>query len=88
MIKLLDFSGDVLLVTWVDAFGCPPGWEFAEDVELEASEVTSIGWKLRENEEFILLCPHKSSPASGRAQLAGHIVIPKRQVISVREISV
>jgi hypothetical protein len=76
----------VLLVNWVDAFGCPPGWEFEDEVELDASHVTSIGWKLKENDEYILLCPHKSKPNSGRTQLAGHIVIPKRQIISVTEI--
>jgi len=78
----------IVLVEWIDAFGCPPGWQFEDEAELRCTTVRSVGFLLKKNAKFLLLVPHLSSPSDNdRRQLAGHIAIPRRQVVSMTVIS-
>ncbi|MCM1513357.1 MAG: hypothetical protein NC112_09680 [Oxalobacter formigenes] len=70
----------VELIKWIDTFGCPLGWEFEDEFETKTTKVRSVGFVLKETEEFIVLVPHISG--SERRQLAGHISIPRQQIIS------
>ncbi|WP_251570095.1 hypothetical protein [Parasutterella muris] len=76
---------NIELVKWVDTFGCPPGWEFEEDVEYEITTVFSVGFVKEENERMVVLIPHMSS--AGRKQVAGYICIPRQQIIERKVIS-
>lgn len=78
----------ILIIEWIDAFGCPPGWEYEDDAEMIATSVTSVGFLLKKTKDFYLLAPHKSDPGEGRRrQIAGHIAIPRRQVVKVTRIT-
>jgi hypothetical protein len=78
----------IAVVEWIDAFGCPAGWEFEEEALLRATTVRSVGHVLSENDDFVMLAPHISKPGDGtRRQLAGHIAIPRRQIVTMKVIS-
>lgn len=74
---------EIAIITWVDTFGCPPGWDFLDEVESGYTTIQSIGWIEHETEDYIFLAPHKSRPASttGRTQVAGHMTIPRRSIL-------
>jgi hypothetical protein len=78
----------VVAVEWIDAFGCPAGWEFEDETVTAATTVRSIGYVLSEDDQFVLIAPHISSPGDGRRrQLAGHIAVPRRQIVKMDVIS-
>lgn|GEM_PF-3650680 len=68
----------------IDAFGCPAGWEFEDEVEPAITTVKTIGFLMKETDEFFFVVPHFST-TNGRKQFAGHLAVPKLQVLkSVR----
>lgn len=71
----------VYLIEWVDSFGCPAGWEFLDEVEFKTTTITSIGFLVHQDDEKIVIAPHVSS--SEKRQIAGHIAIPRQQILKV-----
>ncbi|MCM1516252.1 MAG: hypothetical protein NC080_07580 [Paraprevotella sp.] len=67
-------------IEWKDTFGCPEGWEFADSFEPKVATVQSVGFVWKETDEYIVLVPHISGEE--RKQLAGHITIPRTQIVS------
>lgn len=48
------------IIKWVDTFGCPPGWEFEDELEYKVTEVTSVGFIRKETDTVVVLVPpHK-----------------------------
>lgn len=74
-------ANNMLLIEWIDAFGCPTGWEFEDEVDPSVTSVQSVGFFLKETDEFVFIAPHVST-TKDRRQLAGHMAIPKKQIIS------
>ena len=74
----------IVLVEWEDAFGCPAGWVFEDELDMKVTKVQSVGRYIREDDNSITIAPHVST--SERRQLAGHITIPRRQIIGIRVI--
>ena len=70
----------VVAIEWIDSFGCPAGWEFEDEVEPKTTTVKTIGFLLRETDDFLFIAPHLST-ASERRQIAGHMAVPRRQII-------
>lgn len=79
-------SNDLLLIEWEDTFGCPAGWEFEDQVEPSVTTVRSVGFLIKETEQFLFLAPHVST-TSDRRQLAGHIAVPKRQIVKTERLT-
>ena len=77
---------DLVFVEWVDAFGCPAGWDFESDVEPSITTVRSVGFVVKETDEFVFVAPHIST-TKGQRQLAGHIAVPKRQITKLGRIT-
>ena len=76
----------LVLIEWADSFGCPHGWQFADNVKPEPTIVHSVGWLLKETKEYKFLAPHINKPGTTeRPQIAGYITIPvgaiKRQSV-------
>lgn len=67
------------LIKWVDTFGCPPGWEFEDELEYKVTEVISVGFIRKETDTVVVLVPHISN--AERKQVAGCICIPRRQIV-------
>lgn len=81
--QLSDFlhgEHSVVAIEWIDSFGCPPGWEFEDEVEPKTTTIRTIGFLLRETDDFLFIAPHIST-ASDRRQIAGHMAVPRRQII-------
>jgi hypothetical protein len=70
----------VIAIEWEDSFGCPAGWEFEDEVRPSTTTVNTIGFLISETDEFVFVAPHVST-ASDRRQIAGHMAVPKRQII-------
>jgi hypothetical protein len=78
----------IAAVEWMDAFGCPAGWEFEDEARISATIVRSIGYVLKDDDQFVMLAPHISTPGDDeRRQLAGHIAIPRRSIVAMEIIS-
>ncbi len=45
------------IIKWVDTFGCPPGWEFEDELEYKVTEVTSVGFIRKETDTVVVLVP-------------------------------
>ncbi len=78
--QFLGDSPDLVAVEWIDSFGCPAGWEFEDEVEPAVTTVKTIGFLLKETDDFLFLVPHIST-TNGRRQLAGHLAVPKLQIV-------
>lgn len=74
---------DLKLVIWEDAFGCPSGWECADEIEKGTSIVHSVGFVIDETDGTLTIAPHIAGQNRENRQFAGVITLPKRQVISV-----
>ncbi|OBX36949.1 hypothetical protein A8U91_01297 [Halomonas elongata] len=82
-------EGKKVLVIWVDTFGCPPGWEFKDDIEPGYTTIHSLGEIVAINEDFICIAPHVSQPkGDGSVQLAGHLTIPRQSALKVLDVTV
>ena len=67
----------LVLIEWEDSFGCPTGWQYADEVTPSPIIVHSVGWLLKETKEYKFLAPHINKPGtSERPQIAGYITIP------------
>ncbi|KPC52526.1 hypothetical protein [Amantichitinum ursilacus] len=76
----------IVLVIWIDSFGCPAGCQFEHEAELAGVEIKGVGMLLRRTRRFIFLVPHPLDPGvKGRKQLAGRIAIPRRQITSSKD---
>lgn len=73
---------ELKLVKWVDAFGCPAGWQHEEEVEKGVSVVQSVGFVIDETEQTLTLAPHIGGLNRDNRQMAGVITLPKQQIIS------
>ena len=76
---------NIELIKWVDTYGCPAGWEFEDELECNVTEVQSVGFVRKETDSVVVLVPHISS--AERTQIAGHICIPRNQIIERKIIS-
>lgn len=76
--------GDLVFVRWADAFGCPAGWEFEDEASRAISVVSTAGWLMADDGDNLLVVPHIGlAGVEGRAQYAGHINVPRRQILSL-----
>lgn len=74
--------GRLVLIEWEDSFGCPQGWQYADEVTPEPTIVHSVGWLLRETKHYKFIAPHMNKPGSSdRPQIAGYITIPVGAIV-------
>lgn len=78
----------LLLVEWVDSYGCSPRWERIDEIEPEVIHAQSVGWLVHEDENVLVLVPHVTRPAfeGSHHQGCGDMAIPlvaitKREVL-------
>lgn len=76
----------LVVIEWVDAFGCPGGWEFECDADPRVTTVVTVGFVMKETDEFVFVVPHVSTTKDQR-QFAGHMAVPKKQINNMTSIS-
>lgn len=67
-----DNNHPLLIIHWVDSFGCVPDWQDLDGLIPHITHPRSVGWLIAENADAILLGPNISDD-----QVVGQISIPK-----------
>jgi hypothetical protein len=79
-------TANLVLITWEDS-ATEHGWQFDKEVTLTPTPCQSIGWVIRETDDYIVLagCVSQLSdevkPSNNR-----RLVIPKKNILSTIEI--
>lgn len=78
----------LVLVEWVDSFGCAPGWEPIDEIDPTLLLCNSVGWLVRAGKESLVLASNITLPRAETHSLdsVGHIVIPLVAIREVREL--
>lgn len=79
----------LLLIEWVDSYGCSARWESLEDVaDPELNTCRSVGWLVKENSSVLVLVPHIATETDRTdEQGCGDMTIPQQCVVKRTEIS-
>lgn len=76
---------NLVIVKWEDSHKTD-GWYVGHSGECKGTEITSVGWIIKENREAIVIAAHKSNEET--PQYCNAMTIPKRsikKVIQVKE---
>jgi hypothetical protein len=71
-IPVIDY--DLVFIEWVDS-RATHGWSTVDEIENTCVIVQSVGWKILENEELIVISGHYGKPP--QPQFCGVMTIPK-----------
>ena len=52
----------LVLIEWVDSFGCSSSWEEIGDLSPTVSTCRSVGWLAYDGEDCKVIIPHMSDP--------------------------
>lgn len=78
----MDKCADLVLVEWVDSFGCEADWKVIEGPAPEALICRSVGWLLHDDDKCLTIVPHLSTPhTKAEPQGCGDMTIPKVAVV-------
>jgi hypothetical protein len=75
----------LVLVEWLDSYGCSPNWQPLGSVKAEPMVCKSVGWLLHEDDRYKVIVPHISE---GTEQGCGDMTIPTAAIVSMRELAV
>ena len=81
-VKSKNLNNKLLAIEWVDTFGCPEGWQFESEIVPKITTVISVGFLFKETDDFFFIVPHIST-AENAKQFAGHLSVPKKQVVDI-----
>jgi hypothetical protein len=74
----------LVLVEWLDSFGCSNNWQALGDDDLkpEIPVCRSVGWLRHDGEECKVIVPHlATATAHTEAQGCGDMTIPARAIL-------
>lgn len=76
-------------IEWVDSYGCTPSWMDLNGYEASLPTMKTIGWVIYENDNLVSICGNISEETEYTLfQGNGIMTIPKRCIISIKEITV
>jgi hypothetical protein len=75
----------LVLVDWLDSYGCSPQWREVEKCNTEALRCSSVGWLVRDGANSKVIVPHISDPNHPDAphQGCGDMTIPTKAIIRI-----
>lgn len=76
-------------VKWADSYGCSSSWESIHEHPPIPHYCYSVGWLVRESEEFVVIIPHISpeNDGIGSDELGcGDMTIPKCSITIMKHI--
>jgi hypothetical protein len=85
------WSMRLVLIEWVDSYGCSPQWRELSDCTPELLVCRSVGWLLHDGEDVKVVVPHViESPESSRIadQGSGDMTIPTSAIRSISDVQV
>ncbi len=74
-------------VEWADSRQPSAGWQFIEDLEPSSCDCVSVGYIVRDDVEFLALAQNIADIKKDSPQCSGVIVIPKRAIKTVADLS-
>ena len=81
-----------VLIRWRDAYGCSSIWySIKEAIEPPPHECLSVGWKVKETDEVVVIVPHLSvahKDIGAEEQGCGDMTIPKSVIVSTDILSI
>jgi len=69
----------LVLIKWIDSYGCSPLWEATEDLNPQPHYCYSVGWIVKETPEVVVIIPHMSpsnEDIDAEEQGCGDMTIP------------
>jgi hypothetical protein len=83
----------LVLVEWVDSFGCSANWQpmnLDESPSPEPILCRSVGWLAYDGKKCKVIVPHISEvdPTQSKRQGCGDMTIPTRAIISISALTV
>lgn len=77
----------LVLIEWIDSFGCSSHWSMMEDVHPTVLVCRSVGWLLHDGEDCKTIVPHVAPETEHtRHQGCGDMTIPTRCIRSIRDL--
>lgn len=78
----------LVLIEWVDSFGCSATWETVGEIRPRALRCRSVGWLLHDGDDCKVVVPHLAEVDDDRRDGCGDMTIPSRAVVSIRDLEV
>ena len=80
----------LVLIEWMDSFGCSPNWQALESDSPKPLTCRSVGWLLHDGEDCKVVVPHVTEAVNGSVsrQGCGDMTIPTKSIISIKSISI
>ena len=78
----------LVLIEWLDSFGCSPNWQPLDAVLKEPMQCRSVGWLLHDGPHCKVIVPHISDEDTGgmAAQGCGDMTIPVCSIVHMTEL--
>ena len=78
----------LVVVDWLDSFGCSTTWQKIDGVDPEPLRCRSVGWLVYDGKETKVIVPHMSdvNHPTAPAQGCGDMTIPARSVLHISEL--
>jgi hypothetical protein len=81
----------LVLVGWIDSFGCSPSWEVMED-DLKPPAILvcrSVGWLAYDGDDYKVIVPHVAdATACSKRHGCGEMAIPSRTIIRLVDLAI
>ena len=76
----------LVIIDWMDSFGCSPNWQPLEVSAPKPMRVRSVGWLLYDGKDCKVIVPHVSDDRDSAAtpQGCGDMTIPSRSITKIR----
>jgi hypothetical protein len=83
-----DSAWRLVLVEWLDSFGCSPSWQELSDLKAEPLVCRSVGWLAYDGDDCKVVIPHISSEQqSTQRQGCGDMTIPTCAVLRIVDLA-
>lgn len=78
----------LVLINWLDSYGCSSDWQPVEGVKAQALRCKSVGWLLQDSEDCKVIIPHLSEANHDHAaqQGCGDMTIPTRSILNITDL--
>ena len=78
----------LVLIEWVDSFGCSATWETLSEIQPKALRCRSVGWLIHDGDDCKLVVPHLAEVDGERRDGCGDMTIPTRAVVRIQDLEV
>jgi hypothetical protein len=74
----------LVLIDWVDSYGCSPSWQTLEPINPALMVCHSVGWLVHDGDDCKVIVPHlaDSEPTTHR-QGCGDMTIPTKAILRI-----